>query len=128
MFTWSASEMAPTATVGIPTSLRMRSANGVCHMRPYTGCWSATTWPELQSMMSAPAALNRRAMATASSPVLPPGNQSWHDRRTEIGRSCGHTARRAANTSSGQRARLSMLPPYSSVRWLVSGDRNDDSR
>ena len=32
--TWSASKMLPTAMVAIPTSLRMRSENGVWNMRP----------------------------------------------------------------------------------------------
>ena len=48
--------------------------------------------------------------------------------RTDIGKCSGHTARIAANTSSGQRSRFSSVPPYSSVRWLVSGDRNADSK
>src|SRR5262245_47420233 len=34
LLTWSASEIAPTAMVAMPTSLRMRSAKGVWYMRP----------------------------------------------------------------------------------------------
>ena len=61
--------------------------------------------------MSAPAALKARAMSTASLGVMPPSTQSCAEMRTEIGRSAGHTARTAANTSSGKRRRLSRLPP-----------------
>jgi hypothetical protein len=42
--------------------------------------------------------------------------------RTDIGFAWGHTARQARNTSSGKRMRLPMLPPYASVRLLVSGE------
>ena len=52
-------------------------------------------------MMSAPAALNIAAKISASSGVLPPSNQSWDERRTDIGLSSGQTARIARNTSSG---------------------------
>ena len=51
--------------------------------------------------MSAPAALNARAICTASSGVMPPSTQSCAEIRTDIGRSTGHTARMARNTSSG---------------------------
>ena len=78
--------------------------------------------------MSAPAAWKARAIATASSGVLPPGAQSWAEMRTLIGRCCGHTSRSAVNTSSGQRSRLASEPPYSSLRLLVSGEMKDDSR
>ena len=62
---------------------------------------AATTWPDEQSIMSAPAALNSRAIATASSGVMPPSTQSCAEMRTLIGLSAGQTARMAANTSSG---------------------------
>jgi hypothetical protein len=55
--------------------------------------------------------LNARAIATASSGVLPPGAQSCAEIRTDIGRSAGHAARIARNTSSGQRHRFSSDPP-----------------
>ena len=59
---------------------------------------------------------------------VPPSYQSVAEIRTLIGRSAGQTARTASNTSSGKRSRFSSEPPYSSVRWLVSGERNDESR
>ena len=90
-------------------------------MRPYTGLAARVVWPEDTSMKSHPAALNRRATATASSAVLPPGAQSWAEMRTLMGRWAGHTARMAANTSSGYLQRAAMSPPYASVRRLVSG-------
>ncbi len=52
-------------------------------------------------MASAPAAANARAISTASAPVMPPGCQSVAEILTVIGLSGGHTARTAANTSSG---------------------------
>ena len=68
-------------------------------------------------------------MATASCGVTPSGpTQSLAEMRTEIGLSSGQTARTAWNTSSGKRMRFSRLPPYSSVRLLVSGVMKDDIR
>ncbi|MCY1560952.1 hypothetical protein D9M68_981510 [compost metagenome] len=87
--------------LAMPASLRTRSANGAWNMRPYTGCSSLLTWPEEQSIKSAPACLNRRAMRTASSGVMPPSTQSWAEMRTLIGLSCGQAARMARNTRSG---------------------------
>ena len=68
-FVGNASVIAPTAMVAIPTSLRMRSANGVWYMRPYTGLAARVVWPDDTSMKSQPASLNSRATATASSAV-----------------------------------------------------------
>ena len=45
-----------------------------------------------------------------------------------IGLSCGQAARTALNTSSGNRMRFSIEPPYSSVRWLEAGEMNDEIR
>ncbi|MNT30931.1 hypothetical protein D3C72_1667480 [compost metagenome] len=101
LLAWSASVMAPTAMVEMPTSLRMRSANGVWYMRPYTGLAARVVWPDDTSMKSAPASLKRRATTTASASVLPPGAQSCAEMRTLMGLSAGHTARIARNTSSG---------------------------
>jgi hypothetical protein len=42
--------------------------------------------------------------------------------RTDMGFSSGQTARMARNTSSGKRRRFSSVPPYASVRRLVSGE------
>ena len=78
--------------------------------------------------MSQPCALSSRAISTASSGWLPPSSQSTAEIRTDIGRSSGHAARTASNTSSGKRIRFARLPPYSSVRRFVSGEMNDASR
>ena len=48
--------------------------------------------------------------------------------RTDIGLSSGQALRMARNTSSGKRMRLSSVPPYSSVRVLVSGEMKLASR
>jgi hypothetical protein len=40
----------------------------------------------------------------------------------------GQARRQASKTSSGKRRRLSAVPPYSSLRWLLIGDRNWLSR
>jgi hypothetical protein len=79
----------------------MRSANGVWNMRPYTGRSFLLTWPEEQSIMSAPAALKARAISTAASGVIPPSTQSCAEMRTDIGSCCGQASRMALNTSSG---------------------------
>ena len=79
-------------------------------------------------MAAAPCSAKARAISTASSTSVPPSNQSVAEMRTVIGRSSGHTARTASNTSSGNRSRFSSGPPYRSVRRLVSGERKDDSR
>ena len=47
-------------------------------------------------MRSTPTPRKARAMATASSGVLPPGAQSCAEMRTDIGRSAGQAARTAA--------------------------------
>ena len=57
-----------------------------------------------------------------------PAAQSVAEMRTEIGLSAGQAARTASKTSSGKRMRFSSEPPYSSVRWLVSGERKLASR
>ena len=98
---WSASLIAPTAMVAMPASWRIRSANGVWNMRPYTGFSCLLTWPDEQSIRSAPAALKALAISTASSGVMPPGTQSWAEIRTDMGRSSGQTARTARKISSG---------------------------
>ncbi len=100
MFAWSASKMLPTAMVGMPTTFRTRSENGVCHMRPYTGFCQGTVCPLERSRRSAPAAFIARPIAISSSSVSPPGAQSLEESRTESGRS-GQAARTAARTSSG---------------------------
>jgi hypothetical protein len=51
--------------------------------------------------MSAPASLNRRAICTASSGVMPPSTQSWAEIRTLIGLSCRPHGAHRANTRSG---------------------------
>ena len=47
---------------------------------------------------------------------------------THIAKSGPTAARTARTTSTRKRERFSVLPPYSSVRLLVLGDRNEDSR
>ena len=78
--------------------------------------------------MSQPCAASIRANATASSGPKPPGTQSVAEIRTLSGFSEGHTARHASSTSSGNRARPSRDPPYSSSRRFDTGDRKLDSR
>jgi hypothetical protein len=80
------------------------------------------------SITSAPASAKARAISTESASVVPPSYQSVAEIRTLIGLSAGHTSRIALNTSTGNRSRARSEPPYASVRWLVSGEMNDDSR
>ena len=56
------------------------------------------------------------------------GNHATLSEYAEIGNCCGQAARTAAKTSSGKRRRFARLPPYSSLRRLVSGEMKDDSR
>ncbi len=72
--------------------------------------------------------MKARASSTASCSSLPSGIQSVAEMRTVSGRSAGQAARTASKTSSGKRSRFSSEPPYSSVRWLEIGERNEDSR
>ena len=78
--------------------------------------------------MSQPASFSIRVSAIRSSPVSPPGAQSVAEMRTDIGFLSGHAFRHALKTSSGKRMRFSMLPPYSSLRRLVSGEMKLASR
>ena len=79
-------------------------------------------------MRSQPASAKARPTSIASSPVSPPSIQSVAEMRTDIGFSSGQTARIARNTSSGKRRRLASVPPYSSLRRLVSGETKLASR
>ena len=106
----------------------MRAANGTWYPAP-SGIFCCGDTPPVQTWMAAqPRAFSACANATLLSRSQPPSTQSVADRRTHTGRSAGNAARTASNTSSGKRMRFSRLPPYSSVRWLASGDRNSCSR
>ena len=121
--------MFPTAIVAMWPSLRIRSANGVWNMRPYTGRARAEVCPADTSQMSAPARLKARATSTESSGVTPSSpTQSLAEIRTDIGFGAGHVARTARKTRSGKRIRFSRLPPYRSSRRFVSGVMNEERR
>ena len=79
-------------------------------------------------MKSQPSAFSWRAVSTVSSSVSPPSTQSVADSRMPIGFSAGQALRQASKTSSGKRRRFSIVPPYSSLRVLLSGERNWCSR
>ncbi len=108
--------------------LRIASAYGVWYERPNAGRSAEVTCPVDTSIAAAPACANACATRTVSSSVWPSSTQSVAEIRTVIGRSAGHTARIAANTSSGQRSRPSTSPPYASVRRFVTGDRKPDKQ
>ena len=104
--------MFPTAIVAMCPSLRIRSANGVWNMRPYTGRARVEVCPADTSQMSAPARRKARATSTAVSGVMPASpTQSLAEIRTDMGFGAGHAARTAPNTRSGKRIRFSRLPP-----------------
>ena len=124
VFTSSQLLIAPTAMVAAPTRLRIRSENGVWYERPYSGTAAGVVCPDETSMMSAPWSLNARATSTDSSSVSPSGTQSDAEMRTLIGRSDGHAARTASNTSSGKRSRFSIAQPGSgSLKDVPAGYR-----
>ena len=56
VLTSSTLDTAPTVIVGMATSWRIRSLNGVWYSRPYRGCWSAWTCPVETSITSHPGA------------------------------------------------------------------------
>ena len=121
--------MLPTAIVAMRPSFRIRSANGVWNMRPYTGCARVEVWPADTLQMSAPASLKARATSTEVSGVMPSSpTQSLAEIRTDIGFGADHAARTAAKTRSGNRMRFSRLPPYRSSRRFVSGVMNEERR
>ena len=128
VFTWSALVIAPTAMVAMPASLRICSENSVWYIRPYTGVEAGSVWPVDTSIRSQPCALNVLPISTASAALKPPGIQSVAEMRTAIGRSAGHAARTASNSSSGKRSRFASDPPYASVRRLVTGEMKLASR
>ena len=78
--------------------------------------------------MSTPTSLSSRASATDWSISQPPSTYSLAESRTMTGSAAGNDSRTARATSTARRVRRSNVPPYSSVRRLVSGDRNSCSR
>ena len=113
----------------MPPSFRIRSANGVWNIRPYTGRARVEVWPADTSQTSAPARLKATATSTDVSGVIPSSpTQSWAEIRTDTGLCGGHTARTARNTRSGNRRRFPRLPPYRSRRRFVSGVMNEERR
>ena len=79
-------------------------------------------------MKSMPSATTRSAIVSASSRRSPPGVSSSNDIRMPTMKSGPAASRTARITRSGKRIRSSRLPPYSSSRWLVSGDQNASSK
>ncbi|MNN91630.1 hypothetical protein D3C81_2097670 [compost metagenome] len=54
----------------------------------------------------------------------PPSTQSVAEIRTPTAMLAGTAACTASSTRSNKRMRFCSEPPYSSVRWLLNGDRN----
>ena len=79
---------------------------------------------------SMPARVNAAAIRIASSgsTPAPSGRISSNDMRMPTTKSSPTAARTAAITSSGNRMRFSIDPPYSSSRWFRAGVRNSSSR
>ena len=80
--------------------------------------------PDEQSTRSMSRAFSSCASATVSSSPHSPPFPSTAETRKNSGLSCGHAARTVSATSSAKRMRFSRDPPYSSVRWLDTGERN----
>ena len=108
--------------VGTAARFRTMSANGVCHMRPYTGRCVATVCPLEMSRISAPAVAKAFAMAITSASLKPPSAQSQADIRTLNGLAAGQAARTARSTCSGN-ASDSQPAAVFVLLTLVSGDR-----
>ena len=82
--------------------------------------------PEISSA-SIPCSISTGTSSIISSTVFPPGTFSLPDILRIMGNSFPHFALIASTTSSRRRARFIRLPPYSSVRVFLSGDKNDPS-
>ena len=126
-----ASRMMPTAIEAMPTSFRTLSAYGTWKPRPRGTC-AAVAEPEMppeeQSITSTPRAFNSRAKATVSSRFHPSFAPSTAETRTNKGMVSGISRRTASTISSGRRMRPLRSPPYSSLRVLETGERNEASR
>ena len=86
LLTWSASQIAPTAIVGDAGLVADAVGERRLVHAAVDRLLPLLTWPDEQSIMSAPAALKARAISTASSGVMPPSTQSCAEMRTDIGR------------------------------------------
>src|ERR1700730_10006272 len=75
-------------------------------------------------MRSSPASTSAGAILQYSLIVSPPGSRSSPLSRAHSNPLGPSSARIAAITSRGKRGGSSKLPPYSSVRWFVAGERN----
>ena len=78
--------------------------------------------------MSTPRSFSCRASSIDCSMSQPPSAQSVQEMRTNRGQRSGRSARTARTVSRRNRVRFSNEPPYWSVRWLLSGDRNSWNR
>ena len=76
------------------------------------------------STRSTPRSPTHAATSATSSTVRPPSSQSLAENRARTGLWCGQVARTASTTSRRKRARFRREPPYASVRWFESGERN----
>ena len=119
------SVIMPTAAVGTPASRLILLANGTWYPAPAGIAIRGAIPPDEQSIKSTPRGLSARASSTLSSIVHPPCAQSVVESRTNRGRVSGQTARTAVTISFNSRVRFRKLPPYSSVRLLLSGERNE---
>ena len=80
--------------------------------------------PDDVSIKSTPSSFSCWVSFTESFMSQPPSAQSDADRRTKSGVVSGIAWRIALVASSKKRVRFSKLPPYSSVRWFISGEKN----
>src|ERR1700676_4505367 len=78
-------------------------------------------------MMSPPTSFNIPENSIICSTVVPPGLQPTGETRTDNG-FVGHAARTARTTSNGKRARFARLPPNSSERLLLRGERKVENK
>ncbi|MCY1452708.1 hypothetical protein D9M71_696490 [compost metagenome] len=110
--------------VAIPDSSRTFAANWVWYPGPVGISAFTDVPPDDTSIKSTPSFLKRLASSTVSSGFQPSSTQSVADSRTNTGNSSGQTSRTASVTCKVRRIRLSKQLPYSSRRWLLSGERN----
>ena len=127
-----ASSSLPTAITGTVTARLIVAASGTRKPRgrnigPIVW-WSAYQFPAETLIAHTPAFSSIWQTSAATSTSKPPSAPSDPLIRYMTGKSVPQRSRIAPTISSGNRARFSSEPPYSSVRRFESGEMNSQGR
>ena len=123
MLAWSGVVTAPTVMVAMP-DLRFlpQSAYGAWYHHRTPGAGTARSRPSSSDQVAASSFGVPSSTMRSSPEKARPGAQSVAEIHTLVSFQPGPHHRHTRNTCSGKRMRLPMLPPYASVRHLVSGE------